>query len=79
MSNLRAIVFKQIQLERVLPLRFNGQVALKFITFLSLFVRGRTQVPQLNLNRVVHGSHFQAIFGSFSASFLDHFHCLAVK
>ena len=31
------------------------------------------------INRVVHGSHFWLIFGSFSTSFLDHFHCLAVK
>ena len=29
--------------------------------------------------RVVHGSHFRVIFSSFSASFSDHFHCLAVK
>ena len=30
-------------------------------------------------NRVIHGSHFWAIFNSFSTSFLDCFHCLAVK
>ena len=30
-------------------------------------------------NRVVHSSHFRSIFSSFSASFLDHFHCLAEK
>ena len=29
--------------------------------------------------RVVHGSHFWATFSSFSASFLDHFYCLAEK
>ena len=34
---------------------------------------------QLAINRVVHSSHFWAIFGSFSLSFLDHFHCLAEK
>ena len=30
-------------------------------------------------NGVVHSSHFRSIFSSFSASFLDHFHCLAEK
>ena len=29
--------------------------------------------------RVIYGSHFQVIFNSFLASFMNHFHCLAEK
>ena len=35
--------------------------------------------PPMSHNRVVHSSHFWAIFGSFLASFLDHFQGLAEK
>jgi len=46
---------------------------------ISMSFRVTATHDRRRFNRVVHGSHFRAIFCSFSASFLDHFHCLAEK
>jgi hypothetical protein len=46
---------------------------------ISKLDRSANQVQTSRDNRVVHGSHFQVIFGSFSIPFSDHFQCLAEK